>query len=58
MSAVSEIFIAADVVADLQFRRQAQQPHRLGDRVLAEFLAELGAARSITTVVDRRSLPS
>ncbi len=46
--------IAAEVVADLRFRRQVQQVHRLGDRVLGEFLAEIGAERGIQTVIDRK----
>ncbi len=46
--------IAAEVVADLRRRRKVQQFHRLGDRVLGEFLAELGAERSITTIIDQK----
>ncbi len=46
--------IAAVVVADLRFRRRVQQVHRLGDRVFGELLAELGAERSIMTLIDRK----
>ncbi len=52
MSAAPENLVAADVVADLKFRRQVERLHRLGDRVLGEFLAELGAERGIQTVID------
>ncbi len=46
--------IAAEVVANLQFRRRVQQVHRLGDRVFGELLAELGAERGIQTVIDQK----
>ncbi len=46
--------IAAEVVADMRFRRRIQQLHGLGDRVLGEFLAEIGAERSIQTIIDRK----
>ena len=46
--------IAAEVVADMMFRRRVQQVHRLGDRVFGEFLAELGAERGIQTVIDQK----
>ncbi len=46
--------VAAEVVADLQFRRQVQQVHRLGDRVFGELLAELGAERGIMTIIDEK----
>ncbi len=46
--------IAAEVVADLRRRRKVQRLHRLGDRVLGEFLAELGADRGIATVIDQK----
>ena len=46
--------IAAEVVADLRRRRKVQQFYRLGDRVLSEFLAELGAERGITTIIDQK----
>ena len=46
--------IAAEVVADLRRRRKVQQFYRLGDRVLGEFLAELGAERGITSIIDQK----
>ena len=46
--------VAAAVVADLRFRRKVQQLHRLGDRVLGELLAELGAERGIQTIIDQK----
>ncbi len=46
--------IAAEVVADLCFRRKVQRLHQLGDRVLGEMLAEIGAERSIMTIIDRK----
>ena len=45
---------AAEIVADLRFRRQVLRLHRLGPRVTAELLAELGAERSIMTLIDRK----
>ena len=46
--------IAAEVVADLRRRRKVQQFYRLGDRVLGEFLAEIGADRGIQTIIDQK----
>ncbi len=46
--------IAAEVVADLRFRRKVQRLHRLGDRVLGEFLAEIGAERGVQTRIDQK----
>ena len=46
--------IAAEVVADMRFRHQVLRLHRLGPRVTAELLAEIGAERSITTIVDQK----
>ncbi len=46
--------IAAEVVADLRFRRKVQRVHRLGDRVFGELLAEIGAERGITTIIDQK----
>ena len=46
--------IAAEVVADMKFRRQVLRLHRLGPRITAEFLAELGAERGIQTVIDQK----
>ena len=46
--------VAAEVVADLRFRRRVQQVHRLGDRVFGELLAEIGAERGIQTIIDQK----
>ncbi len=46
--------IAAEIVADLRFRRQVLRLHRLGPRAMAELLAEIGAERSITTIIDQK----
>ena len=46
--------IAAEVVANLRFRRRVQQVHRLGDRVFGELLAEIGAERGIQTIIDQK----
>ena len=46
--------VAAEVVGDLRFRRQVQGLHRLGPRAVGELLAELGAERSIQTIIDQK----
>ncbi len=46
--------IAAEAVADLRRRRHVQKVHRLGDRVFGELLAEIGAERGITTIIDQK----
>lgn len=46
--------IATEVVADLRFRRQVQRLHQLGPRATAELLAEIGAERSIMTIIDQK----
>ncbi len=46
--------IAAEVVADLQFRRKVIRLHRQGPRAVGEFLAEIGAERGITTFIDQK----
>ena len=46
--------ITAEVVADMRRRRQVEHLHRLGPRATAELLAEIGAERSITTIIDRK----
>ena len=45
--------IAAEVVADLRFRREVQRLHRRGDRVLAEAFAHLGAKHFIQTSIEQ-----
>ena len=54
MSTVPKTMVAADVVADLRFRRQVERLHRLGPRATAELLAEIGVERSIMTIIDRK----
>ena len=46
--------VAAETVASLRFRRKVEQVHSLGPRVTAELLAEIGAERSIRTVIDQK----
>lgn len=46
--------VTAEVVADLRFRRQVEHLHRLGPRAIGELLAELGAERSIMTVIEQK----
>lgn len=46
--------IAAEIVTDLRFRRRVQRLHRLGDRVLGEYLAELGAELGVQTPIDQK----
>ena len=51
---ITETLIAADIVADLKFRRQVERLHKLGPRATAELLAELGAERGIATIIDSK----
>ena len=46
--------IAAEVVADMRFRRKVIRLHRQGPHVLGELLAELGVERDIGTIIDRK----
>ncbi len=46
--------IAAEAVAKMRFRHRVQHLHRLGPRAVGELLAELGAERSIMTLIDRK----
>ncbi len=46
--------VAAEVVADLRFRRRVERLHQLGPRATAELLAEIGVERSITTIIDQK----
>ena len=45
--------IAAVLVADVRFRRKVERLHRRGPRAILEVLAELGAERSIMSIVDQ-----
>ncbi len=42
------------VVADLQFRRNVERLHRLGERALYELLTEIGEQRLCRTYVEQR----
>ncbi len=46
--------LTADIVANLRFRRQVEHLYGLGPRAVGELLAEIGAERSIRTVIDRK----
>ena len=46
--------IAAEVVADLQFRRQVIRLHRQGPRAVGEFLAGLGAELGVQTPIEQK----
>ena len=46
--------VAAEVAADLRFQRRVERVHALGPRATAELLAELGAERSIMTLIDQK----
>ena len=46
--------VAAEIVADLRFRRQVEHVCRLGPRAVGELLAEVSAERGIRTVVDQK----
>ena len=46
--------VAAEVVADLRFRRQVIRLHRQSPRAVGEFLAGLGAERDIATIIDQK----
>ncbi len=46
--------IAAEVVADLRFRRKVIRLHRRGPRAVTEYLAELGAELGVQTPIDQK----
>lgn len=46
--------VAAEIVADLRFRRRVLRLHNLGARAVGEMLAELGAERGIQTIIDQK----
>ncbi len=55
MTVLKSIYaVAAETVARLRFRRQVEALHQLGPRATAELLAEIGAERSIMTIIDRK----
>ena len=46
--------IAAEVVADLAFRRKVERLHRLGPRAVTELLTEIGEQRLCRTYLEQR----
>lgn len=46
--------VTAETVADLKFRHQVERLCAKGPRVVGELLAELGAERSIQTIIDEK----
>ena len=46
--------LAAETVADLRFQHQINRIYARGPRVVAELLAEIGAERSITTIIETK----
>ena len=42
------------VIADLRRQRHVQKLHRLGPRVIDALLIEIGAERSIMTLIERK----
>ena len=46
--------VAAMTVSDLRFQRQVARLYELGPRAVGEFLAELGAERLLTTLIEER----
>lgn len=42
-------------IADLRFRRDVETVYRLGPRAVAELLAEIGAERSIQTLIEQKT---
>jgi len=54
MSTAIEKLVAAEVAADHRFCRQVERLHRLGPRAVGSLLAEIGAERSITTIIERK----
>ena len=46
--------IAAEIVADLKFRRQVIHLHRQGPRAIGEFLAGLGAELGVQSPIERK----
>ncbi len=45
---------APGVIADLRRQRHVQKLHRLGPRAIDALLIEIGAERSITTLIERK----
>lgn len=49
VSAVSD-----EIIRDLRFQRNVKALHSLGPRAVGEFLAEVGADRSIQTLIEQK----
>ena len=47
-------FVTADIIADMRRQRHVRKLHRLGPRVLDALLVEIGAERSITTIIEQK----
>ena len=41
-------------IADVRFQRNIERLHKMGARAVGEFLAEIGAERSIQTIIDTK----
>ena len=46
--------VASDIASDLRFRRRVEHLHALGPQAVGRFLAEIGAERSIRTLIDQK----
>ena len=46
--------IAAEIIQDLAFRRKVQRLHAKGPRLVAELLSEIGAERSLTSLIEAK----
>lgn len=46
--------ITQDIIAEMRFNRDVQALHRLGARVLYEYLAELGRDHMIRTAIEAK----
>ena len=45
---------AAEIIQDLAFRRKVQRLHAKGPRLVAELLSEIGAERSLTSLIKAK----
>ena len=41
-------------IADVRFQRNIERLHKMGARAVGELLAEIGAERSIQTIIDNK----
>ncbi len=51
---IARHWFGVDVIADLRRQRHVRKLHRLGPRALDALLVEIGAERSIMTIVERK----